>query len=251
MVNSKMLLGIFNIILVLISADLSISQDSQPRQNGNGSRTDIRIWIGYSGFKMEDFNTFLESGGNKTISGGLSLGAEICPFVWNITDKFTLSLPMVGIEILQASSKTIHAANENNIIVNWNVPVTGFCITPEMNLTRPKWAIIFRPIGIGLYWLGIPKLKEARLTVTDRPGYLKVSEKTTGIISQAGLRFKVGSCEMSFDGGYRFLTFSDILQEPKEGFPGCPICPPVKIGSFPYDLDYSGMFFKISISKKF
>lgn len=234
--------------LLALSHPVFAEQPKKSEDPGHG----FRLWIGYNWYKMEDFNNKLYSEGNKTIDGGVNLGIET-----NVVDlplsllisqlPGSIKLPL-GIEYLSASSKTTHTAAGGSATVNWELPVVGVYIAPSISFSeKTKWFYL-RPIGVGYYTLG--KLTDAKLTVSDRPGSLEVSDATVGITSQIGMKYikkdekEVEKFEVFIEGGYRWLKFTNVSQEPKGGFTATPGGSLVQPGNLPESLDYSGFIIK-------
>lgn len=106
-----------------------------------------------------------------------------------------------------------------------------------------------RPIGVGYYWLG--EFTDAKLTVTDCTGSLGVSDATIGIKSEIGIKYSNEKFELFADGGYRWLKFTDVSQQPEGGFVVSPGGPLVQLGNLPETFDYSGFIIKAGVSIKF
>lgn len=221
----------------------------------------VRLWIGYSWYNMKDFNDKLSRENNNTIDGGVNIGLELSPGEVEIPPTIPLIggrskiLPMIGFEYLGASSKTTHTGVGGSATVNWDLPVIGIYLAPDIEFSEKPLRFYLRPIGVGYYTLG--KLTDAKLTVSDRSGSLEVSDETVGITSQIGMKYikkdkkEVEEFEIFIEGGYRWLKFTDVSQEPKGGFRVTPGGPLVQPGNLPESLDYSGFIIKVGIGVKF
>jgi hypothetical protein len=214
-------------------------------------KSNISAWIGYQNYKMNQFNNKLSSEGNDTIDGGLNAGLE---FSWGkqqipIKGK-NIVLPLnfpVGIEYLEAKSKTAHAGIGGQTTVNWELPVVGIYFAPQISLleksdaseNRKGFELKLRPIGIGYYMLG--EIMDAKLTVSDRSGCLEVSGDTIGSMSQIGLKYMKKNIEVFLEYGYRWLKFTDVERAPRGGFSNYPP------SNLPETLDYSGFMIKVGV----
>lgn len=161
---------------------------------------ELLVWVGYHHYKMEDFNKKLSDEKNNTINEGLNAGVELplVDFLMNFIVKKWLGLVLplkfpIGIEYLEAHSKTVHTSTDGSATVNWTLPIIGFYIAPtiekelyEIKSLNAKLNFLLRPIGVGYYTLG--KIMDAKLTVTDRPGSLHVYGETVGICSRIGVK---------------------------------------------------------------
>lgn len=202
----------------------------------------VRLSVGYNFYTMEDFNAKLSQEGNRTIDEGVNVTVEFSPASLLLWNQIRLA-PMLGFEYLVASSKTLHTEVGGSATVNWDLPVSGVYIAPDILFKK----LYFRPIGIGYY-----VLIDANLTVTDRPGNLKISDQAVGISSQAGFTLYSGDLtELFIEAGYRKLKFTDVSQEPQNGFTVFPGGPLIQPGNLPETLDYSGLVFKVGMSVKF
>lgn len=235
--------------LLALSHPVFAEQSKKDEDSGHG----FRLWIGYNWYKMEDFNDKLSSEGNKTIDAGVNLGIEADVVDLPLSSLIpqlpgSIKVPL-GIEYLSASSKTTHTAAGGSATVNWELPVVGVYIAPTISFSeKPKW-LYLRPVGVGYYTLG--RVLDAKLTVTDRPGRLEVSGESIGILSQIGMKHSWNGFTVFVEGGYRWLKFTDVSQEPKDGFTVTPGGPFVQPGNLPQTLDYSGFVIKGGVGIQF
>ena len=228
--------------------DKTVSEKKENRLSG---------WVGYNWYEMNDFNAKLSRENNKTIDGGFNAGVEFTlsevttslssiPGIGKIIVKLPPDLA-IGIEYLEAGSKTSHGGPSGDTTVNWELPVVGTYASlewPEIKLFgESDWRCKWRPIGIGYYKLG--DILDAQLTVSDCPGHLKVSDDSIGITSQIGIKYLRNNFEAFVEGGYRYLRFTDVLREPEGGFS------PNSASIMPETLDYSGFIIKAGICIKF
>lgn len=229
-------------------------KEKEPK-NEEVRKKKLRLWIGNSWYNMQDFNAKLSSENNNTIDSGVNVSLEFSPGEFTIPGVIPLIggthkiWPMIGFEYLEASSKTTHTAVSGSATVNWDLPVIGIYFAPDIYFFKESQWLHLRPIGAGYYALG--KLTDAKLTVSDRPGSLKVSDGTVGISSQIGVKYAKNEFEVFIEGGYRWLKFTDISQKPKGGFTVTSGGPLVQPGNLPESLDYSGFVIKAGASIKF
>lgn len=227
--------------------EMAISPE-QPKDQ----KYDTKVWVGYNSYEMEDFNNKLSREGNEIIDGGINAGLEVSVVKVSIPGPGGLSIPLkipLGIEYLNASSKTTHTGPGGFATVNWDIPVIGFFIAPTITLEEAEWFYI-RPVGVGYYLLG--DLLDADLTVTDRPGRLDVSADTVGLLFQAGIKYAFDNNPTVFlETGYRWLEFTDVSLSPKDGFTVTPGGPFVQPGNLPDTLDYSGFVVKVGVGWEF
>ena len=250
---------IVTMVIYLTSNALS-AQDDPNQPVVKEKKVQVLVWAGSSNYAMDDFNSKLSSEGNKKINHGLNAGLELRlalsdvvvtkpPFKFNMED-FRVT---IGIDYLEAGSKTTHATT----VVNWELPVVGFYIMPEMTdflklSERPGgegWSINLRPIGVGYYMLG--EFLDAGLTVSDRPGRLAVSGTTIGILSQINLGYTSDKYKFFVSAGYRKLDFTDVSQIAEGGFTATASGGLISPGTLPETLDYSGLMIKMGLGMRF
>lgn len=231
----------------------------------------MKLWAGYNGFKMDNFNKKLSCENNKCINGGFVAGVELGP--QELSKKFpvlkeiNLTLPIFGIEYLSANSETIHFFSTKegesfSVTTKWELPVLGAYIAPEIAtkiatkiafFKEKSFQVYLRPIGVGYYKIG--EVFDAKLTVSDRPGTLKLSGDTIGFLSQAGIKYVMDDKDFGYELfteiGYRMLRFTDISLEPTGNFPETWNGKPVNSGVLAETLDYSGFIIKGGLSFKF
>lgn len=224
------------------STDNDAIQTSNEQQN----RKTIRLSVAYGAYSMEEFNTKLRLENNNTVDSGISLAlefsvgelknAEKIPFIGSSIAKL---LPNVGIEYLNASSKTTHTDGVTTT-VNWHLPVLGIYFAPELVLEKRPWSYL-RPLVIGYY-----RLTDAGLTLSGHPGRLAVSAGTLGVSSQVGAKQRFSEKYEGFiEAGYRWLKFRDVHQTSEGDF--LPLPPGTPAGNLPQSLDYSGLTVRAGI----
>lgn len=243
---------IFMVIFCLLGLNsLVFAEEPQQKQDENLKRLEryLKIWAGYNWYKMGDFNNKLRSEGNETIDGGVNVGIEVNMVDLPIPKLFISIKTPLGIEYLGASSKTTHTGAGGFATVNWELPVVGVYIAPEISFFEKSTWLYLRPIGVGYYNLG--DIADAKLTVTDRPGRLEVSGNSVGILSQIGMKYSKNTFTIFVEGGYRLLKFTDVSQQPKDGFTVTPSGPLVQPGNLPQTLDYSGFIVKAGVGIQF
>ena len=88
---------------------------------------------------------------------------------------------------------------------------------------------------------------DAELDISGAPGRLEVEDETMGIMSQIGIKYvnRDETFEVFVEGGYRWLKFTSVLREPKDGFVGG------SPSTMPEDLDYSGYIIKAGVRCRF
>lgn len=178
--------------------------------------TRMGLLLGYSSYEMGDFNSKLSREGNNTINGGMNIGVIFSPGNVKIPwFEKAVNLPIVGLEYLEASSKTTHTEQGNSATVNWELPVLGFFFAPDFEVGDDDIKWFFRP-SVGYYTLG--KLSDAKLTISDRPGSLNVSDDTLSFSGKLGVKYVTKKYEAVIEGGYRFLKFTGVSQDPVGGF---------------------------------
>jgi|GEM_PF-4061777 len=250
-----------------LSGELKLIDKSGPEKVKD--KWKISGWVGYNSYKMGIFNKKLSGEGNKKIDNGLNMGLEVVPssFKLNLakligissieSDSVPIKLPTsfpLGFEYLEAKSRTIHGGD---ITVNWELPVTGFYISPEIDVSElfekqkeekrkndEGLRLKLRPLGVGYYRLG--KLMDAKLTLTGEPGHLKASSEAIGISVLSKLEYREDDFEIYVEGGYRWLEFTDVLREPKGGFAGN-----AAASALPETLDYSGFIIRGGIAWRY
>ena len=96
-------------------------------------RGPISAWVGYSDYAMNDFNRKLSGENNKTIDGGINVGIEF-ELKGIKVGAFGLEFSpfQIGVEYLEASSKTTHTNGGASTTVDWELPVIGFYFWPEV-----------------------------------------------------------------------------------------------------------------------
>jgi hypothetical protein len=226
-----------------------------PRRSDDKKKQVITGWIGYGFYSMGDFNAKLSGENNTTIKGGLNAGVEYTPgeitlpLPNTLKDVPAIKIPVpIGFEYLDARSKTTHTDALGAVTtVNWELPVLGIYVAPEIPIPLSDgssgWRVKWRPIGIGYYMVG--RLLEARLSVSDRSGELDMTGDAVGLTTQLGIKYLMDDFELFVEGGYRWLRFSDVKQEPKDGFD--PHSPSI----LPETLDYSGPVIKAGVCLRF
>lgn len=249
--------------------DTTKSKKAQNKESNteNEKKTKVKLWAGYNWYKMDTFNDKLEHEKNKGIDGGFAGGLELTHQKLSkeipIIGQVSLTLPILGIEYLNASSETTHTffTSEGKsffVTAKWELPVLGVYIAPELNLYKQdSIQMYFRPIGIGYYRLG--ELFKAKLTVSDRPGSLEFSGDSFGFLSQLGIKYVFEEkdekndfgYELFTEVGYRYLKFSDVSLKTNGDFTETYNGHPVKAGVLTESLDYSGFILKGGVSFKF
>ena len=210
-------------------------------------KNDLTSWVSYNQYLMKDFNEYLSTGNNNTINNGYSFGLELGVISFKLSAKVkgvggessTLKLPL-GLEYINARSKTKH--DQNNIVVDWNFPVFGVYIAPDILIPiNKKIKLGIRPISFGYYFLGFGKTLEAGLTISDRQGNLKLTGGSIGFKpSISGSILLIDNVFVLIRGGYRFLNFTTVNQKCEDGFTFQPGGGSISSTDFPYDLDFSG-----------
>lgn len=234
---------------IALGAGASTAQPDAPRQ--------AKIWIGYGHYRMDDFNRAQVAQGNKKLTDGFNAGIEFSPLSFKVPEKIpllssliggaSLSLPL-GLEYLSASTKTTHTLGGNSATVAWNLPVVGIYVAPEIALSAPGW-LTLQPLTIGYYSIGNPL--DANLTINDRPGRLRITAGSVGARSEITIKPFQDKMGLFMSIGYRWLRFSDVKQEPRDGFQysvGGTFSPP---GSLQHQLDYSGFVARIGVARSF
>jgi len=237
----------FLFLTIYLLSILSISAFAEQSQEKKDGEEHFRIWIGFCRYDMEEFNEKLSFEKNKPIKSEINLGIE---FNLVSIQKFGILLKTpLGIEYLDANSVTTHTYNGSSVIVDWKIPVIGVYVAPTISLVKKAKIFYLRPIGIGYYNLG--KVIKARLIVTNRSGRLEVSGDSIGILCLGGVKYSRNEFAISIEGGYRWLKFNDVFQEPKGGFSETPGGPPAQPGYLKEKLDYSGFIVKLGIEIQF
>lgn len=230
-------------MIFLLSGLISYAFTEQSEKNKD-SENNLRIWIGYNQYKMEEFNEKLSNENNKPIKSGINAGIEL-NIIEFLIPKLGIRLKApFSIEYMNATSITTHTFPEGSVSVDWKIPVVGVYVAPSILFKKVK-GFYLRPIGIGYYNLG--DLFKARLIVTDRPGRLELSGDSIGFLSQIGMKYSSNEFAIFVEGGYRWLEFTDVFQEPKDNFPETVGGPLVQPGFLQENLDYSGIFIKVGI----
>lgn len=250
--NSLKKYGIFFITLFISSI---LFGETPVKDSVN--RVDLTILASYNQYRMKDFNTFLSLGNNKNITGGYNLKIELGVIGFTFSGKVDgigvslskIKLP-IGIEYINARSKTNHS--QNNTIVDWNLPVFGIYLTPDILFNINKNIQIgLRPISFGYYFLGIGKNLKAELTVSDRKGNLKLNGNSFGFMVAMSVNIGLTKNVMLvLNSGYRFLNFTTINQKSEDGFTFQPGGQSIPSTDFPYDLDYSGFLISFGVKIK-
>lgn len=230
--------------------------NGQKKDNTQKKKITILVLVGYDQYKMESFNDKLSKERNSNINGGLNVGAE---FEWSDGIKIPdfvpllkgLSIPIpVGFEYLGADSETMHVEGNNQTAVKWNLPVIGIYLPLNFPLYDNKgenWMPKLSIGGsIGYYTVG-EYLFDAKLSVNDRPGSLKISGHNPGFKGQIRASWDT----FFIESGYRWLKFTDVSLESKDGFVDSPGGNLIKGASLPQILDYSGFSIKIGFRKEF
>ncbi len=213
----------------------------------------VAVWFGYGRNSMRDFNSIQVSQGNRSLKGGFNAGAEFSPRSINLPATIPLiggtsvSIP-VGLEYLDAATKTTHTVGGNSATVAWNLPAYGIYISPEITSSRFGW-LSLKPVEVGYYFVG--DLFDADLTVSDRPGRLKLTARSVGAKSEVTIRPIQGKRSLFASLGYRWLRFSDVKQEPVDGFQYSPGGTASAPGALQQNLDYSGLFGQIGMTIAF
>jgi len=195
----------------------------------------LSVQAGYGRYAMGAFNRTEQGNSNNTISGGWSVALEGYFTKLKISDSnrwlggTEIRLPVVGFEYLRASVDTTHAVGNNSATIEWNLPAVGVYVMPEIQFPGTTWLGV-RPIELGWYWLG----PNSNLTVSDRPGHLRLNSNTFGIKSELIAVKKLAQYRYGFvTAGYRWLRFNNVAQTPTNGFP-------VAAGNLRDAVDYSG-----------
>lgn len=238
-----------NLVLVLALLSIGIS----PVFAEGDSQKCIRAYIGYNRYEMKEFNEKLIEEDNNPIKGGGNVGLEFSPIEVEVPKStpliggWLIKLPMVGAEYLTANSNTTHRGDDGtSATVNWNLPVVGIYVAPIISFSKKSNWFYLRPVGIGYY-----TLLNAKLTVSDRPGWLEISGETVGTLSQVGVQYLFDKFAVFIEGGWRWLKFTDVFQDPKDDFPAEYGGPPVEAGNLPQPLDYSGVIVRLGIGFQF
>ncbi|MEW6753964.1 MAG: hypothetical protein AB1505_23735 [Candidatus Latescibacterota bacterium] len=217
----------------------------------------VRVSVGYGWYGMEQFDAKLDRERNERIEGGMCMSLELEPWAgtdWSFLGPLrAMVLPMLGVEALLADSKTTHIQGAQAATVHWALPAVGVYIAPRLEFAARRGAGALRwharPVGAGYYALG--RLMDARLTVTDRIGWLDASGSTIGFASQGGVEFGTGPARFYLEGGWRHLQFSGVLLEPRRGWVPRPGEPAGTTGEMPESLDYGGVFAKGGMTVEF
>lgn len=215
----------------------------------------IRGAVGYNWFAMKDFNKKLSEEGNNTIEGGENASIEISirkrespPFAQFFSFDLNYS-PVMGIEMVDAYSRTTQMIDCKNIDFYWNIPVVGTYFTPiTLNRSMDLSRVYVNP-SLGLYTLDkVPFISNSRFTVTDHPGTLEVSGTRMGFLLQSGLGLRgkrYQNIEVDVVTGYRWLKFSRVGKNPKDGFSNDSEVLELHSSRGPLTLDYSGWIFRL------
>jgi hypothetical protein len=225
----------------LLFADQTLSEKKEEKKENKY----IQLWIGYNQYKMAEFSNKLRLENNEPINNGIDVGLEI-----NAVEFTVLGLKIgapIGVEYLGAESKTEHAYSGGTVTVDWKLPVCGLYIAPELSI-KNVGGLYLRPLGVGYYTLG--KIFQSRLIVTDRPGRLEASSNTFGIFGSIGMKYSVDTVDIFAEAGYRWIDFSNIFLDPKDGFTESTNGPLVQPGYSKEAIDYSGFIIKIGIKFK-
>jgi len=208
----------------------------------------VRIWGGYQHVTMGSFNEKMRLEGNDAIRGGLNAGVEIAPLpIIKFNPSISILFPALGFEYLKLNSKTTHKTDVGSATANWNLPTFGVIAAPEL-----KYKCFYvRPVGLGAYWLS-PSLHD-QLTVSDQPNSkLVLSDETLGFSSIVGWILPVWKgndpFHVSFEGGYRYLNFTNVKITPVGDFmtPGGI----AQVSVLPEDVNYSGWVIRAVFSYK-
>lgn len=186
----------------------------------------------------------LSNENNKPIKGGINAGIELNVVDLSIFKSGIHIKAPFGIEYFNATSVSTHSYQGGSVTVDWIIPVVGIYIAPTISIKK-MGGFYFRPIGIGYYNLG--SMFNARLLITDRPGRLEASGDAIGILSVLGMKHSTEEFTIFAEAGYRWLEFSDVFLDPKDGFTETPGGTLVQAGYLPENLDYRGFVFKIGI----
>lgn len=207
---------------------------------------EVKVFIGYAWYDLHDFNQMQAKEDNRKLRGGFDAGIEFSPFTINPPPNIpwiggiTLSFPL-GYEYSSASVETTHA---NSTRVDWNLPLMGMYIAPEITFASVPWLSI-QPIGVGYYRLG-----DANLTVSDRSGRLSFRSSTIGALSGMTIKpFKKSGIFISVF--YRAVTFENVKQTPKDGYRYELTAISSPPGILEHELDFSGFVAKIGIARSF
>jgi len=211
---------------------------------GENQKSYFKVWIGYDSYKMTEFNEKLSNENNKPIKGGINAGIELNVVDISIFKSGIHVKAPFGIEYFNAASVTTHSYEGGSVTVDWKIPVVGIYIAPSISIKKIGGFYI-RPIGIGYYNLG--KVFDARLLITDRPGRLEASGDAVGFLSILGMKYSTEEFKIFAEAGYRWLEFSDVFLDPKDGFTETAGGSMVQPGYLPENLDYSGFIFKIGV----
>lgn len=224
--------------------------------NPAGPKKKVTLLFGYDQYKMESFNDKLSKERNSNINGGLNIGAELewsdgikIPDFVPLLKGLSISIPF-GFEYLGADSETTHVEGNNQTAVKWNLPVIGIYLPlniPVYDNKGENWMPKLSMGGsIGLYTVG-EYLFDAKLSVNDRPGSLKISGHNLGFKGQIRASWDT----FFIESGYRWLKFTDVSLESKDGFVDSPGGNLIKGTSLPQILDYSGLSIKIGLRMEF
>jgi hypothetical protein len=242
--------GAATLIAMVFSLHAEISQAEEAASAATPvPLREAKVSIGYTRYRLRDFNQAQAAEDNRRLKGGFDASIEFSPFTFKAAPNIpwiggtTFSFPF-GIEY---SSGSVDKTHPNGTRVDWNLPLLGLYIAPEVACSAIPWLSV-QPIGVGYYKLG--DVLDANLTVSDRAGRLSFRSATVGALS--GLTIKpFGKTGIFISAFYRWLSFTNVRQTPKDGYQyevGGTFSPP---GNLQYDLDFSGFVGKIGIARSF
>jgi hypothetical protein len=246
--------GAESLLAVLLSWHWGISLSDEVATNtASGAERQTKVWAGYCEYRMHEFNRAQAADGNRKLKGGFDAGLEFSPFPF----KAAPNLPLIGganfsiplaFDYSHASIKTTHTDGANSASVAWDLPLIGVYVAPEIALSTVDW-LTFQPIGVGYYSLG--ELLDANLTISDRAGRMRVKSGAVAALSGMTIKPFQEKNGLFVSLFYRWLSFTNVRQEPKDGFQyavGATSSPP---GNLQQELDYSGFVVKIGIAGSF
>ncbi|NQT92030.1 MAG: hypothetical protein HQ559_04650 [Lentisphaerae bacterium] len=114
------------------------------------TRWEIQASGGLSTYAMGEFNEKLRREGNKRIGGGHVFAVD-ASLISVTGQRFRAS---VGADYLAANSRTTHAGEQSDTMVEWDIPVVGIRLSPDLVFTNKAWSLRVRPISVGYYVLG-------------------------------------------------------------------------------------------------
>jgi hypothetical protein len=242
-VNKKKIISFFVILLVSGLNYLVFAAQNENKKQEIKEEKYLKLWIGYNGYNMEEFNNKLRNENNTPVNSGFGLGVELNLIEFSPGAWIKIGAPF-GIEYFNAESKTDYSYSGGSTTVDWKLPVCGIYLAPELLFSKIR-GFYLRPLGVGYYTLG--KVISSRLIITDRPGRLEASSVAFGVFISMGMKYTIENIDLFAEGGYRRLEFTNIFLDPKGDFRESQEGPLVQPGYMKESLDYSGLILKIGI----